>query len=365
MCKSVAEGGARCQAHTRQAVSTQMGSYATAMTSLNSEQAAITLRDLEAEGANLPDPSRDEVDAWLEQTITQVRFEPNLTESRRERIIRRLREALGKVTPSGATFHAWKNIMAEAWQRSRRKAAVFFTVGVITFSGGCGMGSGSVDPDPSPQSPGIVQVDGYSEFTAGGVPQPSVSAEVKSQFGEQGALDAYNFGAKTILNNQLNGETLSKSREDVTADDIADVRAALTPVRQRDLDDRLSNISTDESAYADIAALKGVGASAGQLQVQDPTSGKTSAASLRSDVPSSSINRSVSKPQLSVDSDGRLKATFTSSGVLRATAGGDNYLVPISNKTSLWFQKSGDQWKIDGWTTDWTKNAGPSEIDPR
>lgn len=365
MCKSIANGGQRCQAHTRQAVSDQMVSYTTALTPLNSEQARAALRDLEVEGANLPDPEREEVDEWLERTITQVRYEPNLTESRRERIIRRLREALGRVLPSGATFHAWKSIMAEAWQRSRRKAAIFFTVGVITFSGGCGLGAGGSSPDDAPRGPSVVQVSSYEEFASDSLPAPKVAPEVARKFGEADAVDAYNMGARLILDHQMDGDTLGSPINTEVKGELAEVRKHLTPARQADLDDRVARASKDEDAYAAVAVLQAQGVDSGEIAVVDPNTGERVAGSLRKGVKTPVVGRSISNPRLSVDPDGRLKATFTSQSTLRVTGGDANYLAPLKNETTLWFTKSGDKWLIDGWNADWSNNPGPTRLDTK
>lgn len=363
MCKSAAEGGARCQAHTRQNVTAQMSSYVTAVTPLNSAMTREVIADLEREGQNLPDPSREEVDGWIEGQMAQVRFESNLTESRRERILKHLREALGKVLPSGATFHAWKNVMAEAWSRSKRKATVFFAAGLITFSGGCGISPGDASPEP-PAPTGTVQVvDGYPEYASASLPQPDVSADVEAKFGKADSLAAYNMGADLILKNQLEGEHLGTPINEVKASDLAEVRSHLSPDRQKDFDARVKDMGSDEEAYAAVVALTGVGVGQGDISVTDPGSGKAYKGGLRTDVKDPGFNRSIQSPKLTVDTDGRLKATFKSGGSLRVHANDKNYVVSISNTTSMWFAKDGGQWKIDGWSADWSQQSPAAVVD--
>ena len=351
MCKSIANGGQRCQAHTRQAVSDQMVSYTTALTPLNSEQTRAALRDLEIEGANLPDPEREEVDEWLERTITQVRYEPNLTEPRRERIIRRLREALGRVLPSGATFHAWKSIMAEAWQRSRRKAAIFFTVGVITFSGGCGLGAGGASPDDAPRGPSVVQVqDGYEQYAKDSVAAIEVPGDVASKFGAEDAQKAYDVAANTFLKAQVSDARVRISRADATTADFKDVRASLTAERRKDFDKALSCADTDADCYATVASIAYYGA-------EDNITAKDGAVKVRSDVPHAVVSKKVSKPTMRVSDDGRLEIRMTNTGTMRMKAAADNTLIPYENNSTVWMKKVDGQWKIDGWQTDWSKDA--------
>lgn len=164
MCQSKAEGGRRCAFHLEQAVGTGLTTYAVSVTGVNASDARDAYERLEREGLAMPDPTREEVDEFLEQQVFRVRHEPEITEARRESIINRLKAAIGRVLPNGATFHAWKNIVAESFAKVRRRAAAAFLVGALSMGvGACGTTGDTEPPDraepvaAAPSTPGQEQ----------------------------------------------------------------------------------------------------------------------------------------------------------------------------------------------------------------
>ena len=252
--------------------------------------------------------------------------------------------------------------MAEAWNRSRRKVAVFFIAGVLTFSGGCGF-AGNANNNPENPTPTSTSqgVEGHPEFGSTSLPQPAVSEEVATRFGEKDALVAYNMGAQFILDHQMDGNMISTDVADVDPSDLASTRKMLTPDRQKDWDARFAAATTDKDAWAAIAGLDGVGLARGDIAITDPITSKQFTGTFRTDV-SPSFNRKISSPQLTIAPDGRLKATFASNCTFRVKANNANYLVPISNKTTLWFKKAGNTWKIDGWYASWPKHDADTAV---
>lgn len=96
-------------------------------------------------------PTREEVDTFLVRQIVRAQREPNMTEPRREKIIRRLKEGLGKVMPTPAQFRAWTALMGEKWNGAKKKVATLVAVSALSFSlGACGNGGTSAsDVEPT------------------------------------------------------------------------------------------------------------------------------------------------------------------------------------------------------------------------
>jgi hypothetical protein len=180
------------------------------------------------------------------------------------------------------------------------------------------------------------------------IDDPVTSDEVIERFPDANA--AYTIGARLIAENQI-GADLPVPIAEVNSLDLSPTRDALTAARQKDWDRNLASLD-DEDAYASIAVLHGLGVdSDDDLQFEDEASGEALSGGLRADGPPA-IEQMITDPRLSVD-EGRLRADFTSSATLRATADGKNYLIPISNKTTLWFKAVNGKWKIDGWNAEW------------
>lgn len=145
MCQSRAEGGVRCNHHLSTAASAAMVTYVVSATGAAPAEAKAVAARLEREGEHLPAPAREEVDAFLTESMFRARHDETLTPKRRESVLARLGAALGKVLPSGAKFHAWKNMMVETAVRMRRKVvAVTVAAGLAVSLAACGEVDGTV-----------------------------------------------------------------------------------------------------------------------------------------------------------------------------------------------------------------------------
>lgn len=343
MCKSKSEGGQRCAAHLRASVTQSVTTYATATTTLSRAKVLDVAADLEREGDTLPDPSREEVDQWLEQTIQQVEHEPDLNETRRSRILTHLKAAIGRVLPSGATFHMWKNLFAEAWQRSRRASTIFFAAGIITVTGGCGIGQTSAEPNPP--IPSVA-----AEVADDAIPAPFIPYEVKKQYGEADALAAYQMGAQFIIDFQTDDRFLHLSTDTATVDKFADAQQYLTKVRQKDFAHHLECDDTNSDCYENAAALifYGVNGQSG-MHLKNPDTGKLDPATVRTDVRSVDGKR-IKSANMFAD-EKRLAVEIKSISTMRVeTKTGQQGSFPINGDTTLWFKKVDGEWKIDGWS---------------
>lgn len=145
MCQSQADGGVRCNHHLTSAAGAALVTYVVTSTGATAPEAKAVVERLEREGEGLPAPSRSEVDAFIDESMYRARHDDSLAPKRRESILRRLGAALGKVLPTGAQFHAWKNMMVETAVRMRRKAvAATVVAGLAVSLAACGEVDGTV-----------------------------------------------------------------------------------------------------------------------------------------------------------------------------------------------------------------------------
>ena len=67
-----------------------------------------------------PDPTRADVDEFIDRQAQKVRLDPMLSASRKDTLQANLVIAKTQPTPDGATFHAWQNVQSEAAIRVTR-----------------------------------------------------------------------------------------------------------------------------------------------------------------------------------------------------------------------------------------------------
>lgn len=364
MCQSKAEGGRRCAFHLEQGVASGMVTYVASVTGLTPAQTNAAYEALEREGLTEPDPTRAEVDEFLEKQIFRVRHEPDLTEARRDSIVSRLRAAIGRITPNGATFHAWKTLVAESWSRVRRRAAAAFVVGALTFSvGACGTvpdaDRGPVSAEPvaaAPTTPGAAYDTEYA------VAQPTISKEAVEAFGAKEAAAATTLATEVAQEWNFNEKAIVGQVEDPAA--VAYVLHAgdeMTPELRKEWTGNVNEY---------VRAAKSGGALSGDvisnvysytffdafIEIEDAGWAPAPEGPVV-------VNQKISKISTTPTTDGRLLVVVSSQADLRTlnTEKGKSKLWAFSRDTSYYMSKTPDGWKISAWNTSWT--AGETRPD--
>jgi hypothetical protein len=346
MCKTKADGGARCAFHLEQGVQTGVTFFVSAVTGLSPREAAATYDGLRREGAGLPDPPRVEVDGFLEEQAFRVRHEPTLSESRRLSIGDRLRPAIGRVLPDGATFHPWENVVAEAWAGSGRKVAAVFLAGALSFGvGACGNVPAD-QPDPPRGGPAA---------TAPANPSPSVEVEKVSieealvaptavqQFGRTRANAAYREVTTFAAANTFRTDLL-RPKASYTEADFAEVGKFMNPPMRAVWNNKIAaRARGDEKSENDINVLMfhNFNVPGHSLTTSGPAI----------------VNQKISKvsvaPENPTSGTGRIAVTFTQAGDLRLSKGGQPMRVTIDKTVTCWLAPapsgSGRTWLIDGY----------------
>jgi hypothetical protein len=348
MCQSKAEGGRRCAFHLQQGVTSGMTTYVASVTGLSPKEANAAYEALEREGVNKPDPTREEVDEFLEKQVFRVRHEPDLTEKRRESIAARLKAAIGRITPNGATFHAWKNLVAESFSRVRRRAATAFLVGALTMSvGACG-NTGTADATPdraehvaaAPATPGPQYDTTYNDV------KPSISQDAVTRYGSAEVNAATDEAVTVSEEFGFNSDFLTAEAPE-GKDGLLAAADHMTPDAARDW---VKNVN----AYAN-AAPEDRAASSGNvwsLALYDPYTNAAmggKSVSMTTDGPAA-INQRIKSVRTSLDGDGRLVVSVKSSADLRINLDQQPNLFHIDRDMTYYMAKTGDGWKIDGWS---------------
>lgn len=344
MCKPKSEGGKRCSFHLSQGVTGGVTAYAASMTGLSRDETKQAFEALQAEGAHLPAPEQPEVDGFLVAESFRVQHEPSLTEAKRTSILNRLRSAIGKVTPDGATFHAWKNVVAEAWARSRRRAVGVFLISGLAFGvGGCATGPSQAST-PAPSGP---------VATASVTPGQSTSAVVKAaaptiekgtftgpavaEYGKANVDAAYETMAEFAAENAVNSKVINTPRTQVKAADLASVKSMMTPSAAKSWDQNAAN-PADQQSLVNMSGVVTYGVNG-------------SGTSTRTDVTQPSVK--ISDGKASLDADGRLQLTFEVGHDLRVNVAGGQYKKFNFDRTmTYWLVKGTTKdkpWLIDGW----------------
>lgn len=338
MCKPKSEGGQRCSFHLSQGVQTGVTAYAAALTGLSRDETHEAFEALRAEGAEMAAPSRGEVDSFLETQQFRVQHEPSLSAAKRTSILNRLRAAVGRVTPDGATFHAWKNVVGEAWARTRRRAAAVFLVSGLAFGmGGCATGPSTAAP-ATPVTSGPVATAPATSVTVARIDQVTYDKAAVAKFGQKNVESAGKFSTEFVAKYGANEALANKTPDQVSEADVKDITAEMTPAAQKSFLAALDTRQTNEGR-ANTYGVAFVGLNAGGY-------------TMRTDVPGVS-DVSVAKPVVSVN-DGRLTVVQDYSATIRYKGPeGKNFKMTAEKQVTFWLVKgpSKDQpWLIDGWT---------------
>lgn len=143
MCQSKSLGGKRCAIHhhgTQAAVQTTV-----VRTGINVEEVKGVFTALNKEGKNLTAPERAEFEAYLAKERFLTEIDQTIPEKEKKMILNKLDKAAVENTPSGGTFHAWKNLMGETVRKYSKKAKmVIAAVGIgamVSVTAGCATGT--------------------------------------------------------------------------------------------------------------------------------------------------------------------------------------------------------------------------------
>ncbi|WP_164701487.1 hypothetical protein [Modestobacter sp. KNN46-3] len=207
-----------------------MTTLAIALTGLPRQEAEAAIVDLRREGLNRPAPTRGEVDAWLSEQMWRSQHEPTLTPSKRATVLNRLRGALHRVLPDGPTFHAWRNLAAECFARTRRKvAAVLLAAPLMMGLGACGS---SAHQDAHAAPSGTVATAPATPSNTQQSSQPVVGpavydADAVATFGQQRAEQGYREATEVAITYALQPGLLANTQP--TPADLDGITAHMTP----------------------------------------------------------------------------------------------------------------------------------------
>jgi hypothetical protein len=359
MCQSKAAGGRRCAYHLEQGVCAGMVTYVVSVTGLDRCETSEAYKALEKEGSNLPDPTRDEVDDFLNREAFRIRHEPNLSEQRRENIVNRLLASVGRITPSGATFHAWKNLVAESWARVRRRAAAAFVLGAMTFSvGGCGNAPAEPQAQPqaqivaaAPTAPGPASSYDTTYKTA----KPTYSADAVTVFGKAdvvaGTSAAVNFTQKHAFDDASvttkAGENINKYGYSLAKDMSPETGRMWKASVDEFVQDVEAGTFGESPGSANVLSLTFYASMSGKNHDMD---GNSVMANPEGPV---IVNKEITSITTGATNDGRLSVEINSAADMRLLVEGKPKLSPMTRTATYYMAKSGGDWKIDAWSGIW------------
>jgi hypothetical protein len=341
-----------------------MVAYAVSLTGLSRKDTREAFEDLRAEGAHLPAPSRTEVDTYLTAEAFRVQHEPTLSEPRRTSILGRLRAAIGNVTPDGATFHAWKNVVGEAWARTRRRAAMVFLVSGLAFGvGGCATApSQASKPAPTgtvataPVSPGastggVTQSAGQVVASKPIIDAPvSISKQASTKFGAAGVTQGYAAITEFAANNAVNPKVISLQYDKVTPADLAGPKSMMTPAAAASWDSNMGNLQSEQV----MANLSGV------LPYGHTGNGN----SPRTDVPQPAVR--ISNGAVDVAKNGAMHVSFDIHQDVRGNVAGGKFQKYNLNRTMEFWLVPGTAkakpWLIDGWQASYNSTMPVADV---
>lgn len=357
MCKAIKDGGARCAYHVGENASAALVTYVASTTGLGGQDTRDAFTDLVAEYADAPEPSRAEVDQFIEQQIFRARHEPTLTEKRRDSIIRRLREALGKATPSGATFGAWKNLVAEAWSRVRRRAAAAFVAGALAFSlGACGNTGSDVRPEPvatqaaasAPANPAATSgTDAEATLSSGKwtVKNVNVEPRVVGLKGEKAPEQVKDLLVKVAQEHTFNGQSLKYDGKEGKAESAKWMLSA----RKDMTADAASDWTNTVNTY--FREKKAQGTPAWNSMMSWTTYGLLNDSTRPTDTSKPIMfDMTVENMDIDLSSDGRIWVTMETSAKFNYLQDGKPAVSKADRQQEFWLKDVDGQWKIDGWT---------------
>lgn len=223
-----------------------MASYAALSTGADQRFAQTVFVDLRNEGQalGLADPSQAQVEEFLTEQQFRIRTDDTLGKSR-HRLMNKLGDALqkarDKVLPDGATFHAWKNVVAESWRRANRKVAAVVLAGAAALTiGACGAAPAHQLPASQAPSVSISQVAtppptsaNTTPATSSGIPD-SAFANVKpftgpavDKWGQANVQAAYKEMVNFTFATGWDPDTISNNK--VAPSDFTDATSHMTP----------------------------------------------------------------------------------------------------------------------------------------
>lgn len=339
MCKSKSEGGKRCSFHLSQAVRGGVIAYAAALTGRSRAETDEAFNDLLAEGANAPAPTQAETNAFLEAEAFRVQHEPTLSDSKRMSIRGRLLAAVDKVLPDGATFHAWKNVVAESWARSRRRAAGVFLISTVAFGvGGCATAPSQAAPAAPSASATTVATAPAVTTTVASIGKVTYDKAAVAKFGQRDVEAAGKFSTEFVAKYGANDNLVRQPPGEVTAADFKTLKADMTPEAWTSLVESSAKLDTNDGR-ANTYGIALVGLDAGGYTV-------------RRDVPGVSDVK-VTKGKVGVQ-DGQMTVVQDHSVTLRFKGpDGKNYRMTSEKQVTFWLVKGTAKdrpFLIDGWS---------------
>jgi hypothetical protein len=340
--------------------SSGMTSYAQACTGLDERAVAETFHALKREGADLADPDAGQVEEFLAGQEFRVRHDETLQPTRRESIVRRLRQALqdvrsGRYLPDGATFHAWRHVVSEAWRRSRRKAAAAVLTGALTFGvSACGNtgdrpqepaagSSPTVSAPAEPAGPATVRVP---EQMWNEAPMPTGNAA--DTFGQDKVNQAYRQMLDRTFATTWDCDRMRTPASGLGESDFAAVEEAFTPETRTAWRHDVAAIGSDAEAAEGVfnSTLYGL---EGEKSPLGP--GHTVVGAGTDCIGTLSFGQAVAGVDDSVGQR-RLTLTFDASADVRMkNPDGQPYVLRVTKKQTVWLVENSDSrtpWLIDG-----------------
>lgn len=102
-----------------------------------SDKVTTVFNDLRKEGKSLPAPSEEEVQEYVSSQVFTAKYDPNIKDNSRSRIVNWWRKARN-TQPSGGLMHAWKNTLPQTLARYRRTAFASVAMFSIALTSACG-----------------------------------------------------------------------------------------------------------------------------------------------------------------------------------------------------------------------------------
>lgn len=152
MCQAKSKGGVRCASCRARSLSGSKATMKTAsiLTGTESKEVSKVFTELRKEGANLPEPSQEDVMAYARSNKYMAKYGPEIPDNQRNKLVQKWEEA-EKETPDGGTFHAWRNTAIQTFKKFRRTFTALGISSAILLTSACGMGGDNNNtPSPSP-----------------------------------------------------------------------------------------------------------------------------------------------------------------------------------------------------------------------
>lgn len=247
MCNSKAEGGQRCAVHMHGS----RAAFKSAQVSTGADQKviAVVFKQLREDGANLPNPTAEEVKEYAASQRVAALFDPDLSNRDRNTLIRNWTKAEDE-RPDGGVFHAWKNLSKRVKTYMRRAVAGFLVVGALAGAAACSNGSQSPGPTPTPaggETPTSEVVEVVPANLDGGLVEGELTSDQHGQY-RQLTLDP----ESPLL--QYNPDVIHSSAIHLSKEEVLEAqKIASTFVVEEALDSELVFGWSEEAAQAWLA----------------------------------------------------------------------------------------------------------------